>query len=34
MALKKGEEVTLEIESAAFRGKGVAKVDGLAVFVM
>lgn len=33
MALKKGEEVTLEIESAAFRGKGVAKVDGLAVFV-
>ena len=33
MALKKGEEVTLEIESPAFRGKGVAKVDGLAVFV-
>ncbi|MEQ9090749.1 MAG: 23S rRNA (uracil(1939)-C(5))-methyltransferase RlmD [Balneola sp.] len=33
MALKKGEEVTLEIENAAFRGKGVAKVDGLAVFV-
>lgn len=33
MALKKGEEVTLEIESAAFKGKGVAKVDGLAVFV-
>jgi 23S rRNA (uracil1939-C5)-methyltransferase len=33
MALKKGEEVTLTIESAAFRGKGVAKVDGLAVFV-
>ncbi len=33
MALKKGEEVTLKIESAAFRGKGVAKVDGLAVFV-
>lgn len=33
MSLKKGEEVTLEIESAAFRGKGVAKVDGLAVFV-
>ncbi len=33
MALKKGEEVTLTIENAAFRGKGVAKVDGLAVFV-
>lgn len=33
MALKKGEEVTLTIESAAFKGKGVAKVDGLAVFV-
>ncbi|MEO9885647.1 MAG: 23S rRNA (uracil(1939)-C(5))-methyltransferase RlmD [Balneola sp.] len=33
MALKKGEEVTLTIENAAFRGKGVAKLDGLAVFV-
>lgn len=33
MALKKGEEVTLTIESAAFKGKGVARVDGLAVFV-
>tara|TARA_R110002124_G_scaffold46903_3_gene140220 strand:- start:1033 stop:2439 length:1407 start_codon:yes stop_codon:yes gene_type:complete len=33
MALKKGEEATLTIESAAFRGKGVARVDGLAVFV-
>lgn len=33
MALKKGSEVELEIESTAFKGKGVAKVDGLAVFV-
>ena len=33
MALKKGQEVELEIESAAFKGKGLAKVDGLAVFV-
>lgn len=31
--LKKGEETTLIIEGAAFKGKGVAKVDGLAVFV-
>ncbi len=30
---KKGEEVTLTIEGTAYRGKGVAKVDGLAVFV-
>ena len=33
MALKKGHEVELQIESAAYKGKGVAKVDGLAVFV-
>lgn len=33
MALKKGQEVELEIESAAFKGKGLAKVNGLAVFV-
>lgn len=33
MALKKGQEVELDIESAAFKGKGLAKVDGLAVFV-
>ena len=32
-SLKKGAEVTLNIEGAAFKGKGVAKVDGLAVFV-
>ena len=33
MALKKGSVVELEIESTAFKGKGIAKVDGLAVFV-
>lgn len=33
MALKKGAEVELQIESAAYKGKGVAKIDGLAVFV-
>ncbi len=33
MSLKKGKEVELEIESAAFKGKGLAKVNGLAVFV-
>lgn len=33
MKLKKGAEVELDIESTAFKGKGVAKVDGLAVFV-
>lgn len=33
MALKKGEEFECEIESTAFKGKGVAKVDGLAVFI-
>jgi len=33
MALKKGTVVELEIESTAFKGKGIAKVDGLAVFV-
>ncbi|MGB0346233.1 MAG: 23S rRNA (uracil(1939)-C(5))-methyltransferase RlmD [Balneolaceae bacterium] len=33
VSLKKGAELTLEIEGAAFKGKGVAKVDGLAVFV-
>jgi 23S rRNA (uracil1939-C5)-methyltransferase len=33
MSLKKGAEIELKIESAAFKGKGVAKVDGLAVFV-
>ena len=33
MSLKKGAEVSLTIEGAAFKGKGVGKVDGLAVFV-
>ncbi len=33
MALKKGTEVELTIESTAFKGKGVAKWDGIAVFV-
>lgn len=33
MALKKGSVVELDIESTAFKGKGIAKVDGLAVFV-
>jgi len=33
MALKKGEEISLTIEGAAFKGKGIGKVDGMAVFV-
>jgi 23S rRNA (uracil1939-C5)-methyltransferase len=33
MALKKGTVLELDIESTAFKGKGIAKVDGLAVFV-
>lgn len=33
MALKKGEIVDLKVESTAFKGKGVAKYDGIAVFV-
>jgi len=33
MSLKKGSVVELEIESTAFKGKGIAKVNGLAVFV-
>lgn len=33
MSLKKGSEVELLIESAAFKGKGVAKHNNLAVFV-
>jgi 23S rRNA (uracil1939-C5)-methyltransferase len=32
-SLKKGTELTLQIEGAAFKGKGIAKVEGLAVFV-
>ncbi len=33
MTLKKGDEVELLIKSTAYKGKGLAKVDGLAVFV-
>ena len=33
MALKKGQTVELDIESTAFKGKGIAKHDGIAVFV-
>lgn len=33
MTLKKGEIVELRVEQAAFGGKGLAKVDGMAVFV-
>ncbi len=33
MSLKKGEVVDLTIESTAFKGKGIAKHDGIAVFV-
>lgn len=33
MSLKKGQEVELDIIDAAFKGKGLAKADGLAVFV-
>lgn len=33
MPLKKGTETELTIQAAAFEGKGIAKVDGLAVFV-
>lgn len=33
MALKKGADIELKIDSAAFKGKGIGRVDGLAVFV-
>lgn len=33
MSRKKGAEVTLSIEDAAFKGKGVGKVEGMAIFV-
>lgn len=33
MPLKKGTEAEFTIEAAAFKGKGIAKVNGLAVFV-
>ncbi|MDX1638440.1 MAG: 23S rRNA (uracil(1939)-C(5))-methyltransferase RlmD [Balneolaceae bacterium] len=33
MELKKGQDIELEIHSTAYKGKGVGRVDGLAVFV-
>jgi 23S rRNA (uracil1939-C5)-methyltransferase len=33
MGLKRGQEIELDIEGLAFGGRGIAKVDGLAVFV-
>lgn len=33
MAIKKGSVVELTIDSAAFKGKGIGKIDGRAVFV-
>jgi len=33
MSLKKGQVVDLKIESTAFKGKGIARHDGIAVFV-
>ena len=33
MGLKKGKEVTLTITGSAFKGKGIGKLDGMAVFV-
>ena len=33
MALKKGSEIELKIDSTAFKGKGVGRIDGIAVFV-
>lgn len=33
MNIKKGSEIELTIDSAAFEGKGIGKIDGLVVFV-
>ncbi|MDZ7660156.1 23S rRNA (uracil(1939)-C(5))-methyltransferase RlmD [Fodinibius sp.] len=33
MAIKKGDDVELTIDSAAYKGKGIGKIDGLAIFV-
>jgi 23S rRNA (uracil1939-C5)-methyltransferase len=33
MTVKKGQEIELEIGQVAFGGKGIARVDGMAVFV-
>ena len=33
MSLKKGEEVELTIDTTAFKGKGIGRIEGMAVFV-
>jgi 23S rRNA (uracil1939-C5)-methyltransferase len=33
MTLKKGQEIEIDVERIAFGGKGIARVDGMAVFV-
>lgn len=33
MSIKKGQEIELQIDSAAYKGKGIGKVNGKAVFV-
>jgi 23S rRNA (uracil1939-C5)-methyltransferase len=33
MSIKKGDDVELTIDSAAYKGKGIGKIDGLAIFV-
>lgn len=33
MGLKKGSDIELEIDSAAFKGKGIGKINGKAIFV-
>ena len=33
MSIKKGQQLELDIAQLAFGGKGIAKVDGMAVFV-
>ena len=33
MSIKKGDDVELTIDSAAYKGKGIGKIDGLAIFI-
>ncbi len=33
MSLKRGEEAVVEVEAAAFKGKGVARHNGMAIFI-
>ncbi|MEX2641515.1 MAG: 23S rRNA (uracil(1939)-C(5))-methyltransferase RlmD [Balneolales bacterium] len=33
MSFKKGDEINLRIESAAYEGKGIGKIDNIAIFV-